>query len=89
TNAPALQSFAQPTISVTGWRDRPMSDHAVGVMPGAPVKVAAQNGSLTSVVVSGPDGPVAGKVSADGGTWVSSQPLDFGGDYTLTAAAKG
>ncbi len=89
TNAPALQSLAQPTISVTGWRDRPMSDHAVGVMPGAPVKVAAQNGSLTSVVVSGPDGPVQGTVSPDGGTWVSNQPLDFGGDYTLTAAAKG
>lgn len=88
-NAPSLDSLAQPTIAVTGWRDRPMTDKAVGVMPGAPIKVIAQDGSLSSVVVSGPDGAVDGTTSADGSTWVSKDSLSFGSDYTLTAAAKG
>ncbi|MFT4043135.1 MAG: Ig-like domain-containing protein [Gordonia sp. (in: high G+C Gram-positive bacteria)] len=89
TNAPALQSIAQPSIAVTGWNGRPMTDHGVGVMPGAPITVAARNGNLTSVVVSGPSGQVKGQISADGSTWTSAQALDFGGQYTLTAAAKG
>ncbi|MGV9714047.1 L,D-transpeptidase [Gordonia sp. NPDC003424] len=89
SNAPSLDSLAQPTISVTGWRDKPMTDNAVGVMPGAPITVTARDGSLSSVVVSGPDGPVPGTTSADGSTWVSKQALDFGEDYTLTAAARG
>lgn len=89
TDAQSLDSLAQPTISVTGWRDTPMNDKAVGVMPGAPITVTAHDGNLSSVVVSGPDGRVAGKVSSDGARWVSSDPLDFGADYTLTATARG
>ncbi|MFW0787368.1 Ig-like domain-containing protein [Gordonia sp. CPCC 206044] len=89
TDAQSLDAFAQPTISVTGWRDQPMRDKAVGVMPGAPITVTAHDGNLSSVVVSGPDGKVSGKTSADGTRWVSDQALDFGADYTLTAAARG
>lgn len=58
-------------------------------MPGAPLVVTAHDGSLRSVVVSGPDGPVKGELSADGGTWTASKTLDFGENYTLTAAAAG
>ena len=89
TNAPSLGTMAQPTISVTGFNDRPMRDQAVGVMPGAPITVTAHDGSLSSVVVSGPAGQVSGKVTPDGSRWISDQPLDFGSNYTLTAAAQG
>ncbi|MGV9672492.1 L,D-transpeptidase [Gordonia sp. NPDC003504] len=88
-NAPALSSLGQPNIAVTGWADRPVKDNAVGVMPGAPLTVTAHDGSLKSVVVTGDDGPVAGTVSADGSTWTATNALDFGSDYTLTAAAQG
>ncbi len=89
TNAESLDVLAQPTISVTGWGSTPMSDHAVGVMPGAPITVTAHKGSLSSVVVTGPEGPVAGNTSVDGSSWVSSDALDYGADYTLTATARG
>ncbi|WP_372512379.1 L,D-transpeptidase [Gordonia aquimaris] len=89
TDAQSLDSLAQPTISVTGWGDTPMNDNAVGVMPGAPITVTARDGSLSSVVIAGPDGPVAGSTSADGSRWTSSGALDFGTDYTLNAAARG
>ncbi|MGC4964118.1 L,D-transpeptidase [Gordonia sp. DT101] len=89
TDAQSLDSVAQPTISVTGWHDQPMNDKAVGVMPGAPITVTSHDGNLSSVVVSGPDGPVPGKTSSDGSHWVSTGALDFGADYSLTAAARG
>nr|WP_051998709.1 Ig-like domain-containing protein [Gordonia rhizosphera] len=89
TNAESLDVLAQPTISVTGWGSAPMGDHAVGVMPGAPITVTAHKGSLSSVVVTGPEGPVAGNTSVDGSSWVSSDALDYGADYTLTAIARG
>ena len=89
TDAPSLRTMGQPTITVTGFNDRPMRDQAVGVMPGAPIVVTAHDGNLSSVVVSGPGGQVSGKVTPDGSRWVSDQPLDFGSDYTLTAAAQG
>ena len=44
-NAPALSSLGQPSISVTGWADRPLKDNAVGVMPGAPLTVTAHDGN--------------------------------------------
>ncbi|MDF3285301.1 MULTISPECIES: Ig-like domain-containing protein [unclassified Gordonia (in: high G+C Gram-positive bacteria)] len=88
-NAPALSSLGQPSISVTGWADRPLKDNAVGVMPGAPLTVTAHDGNLRSVVVTGSDGPVPGTVSADGSTWTAKGPLDFDDQYTLTAAAQG
>lgn len=88
-DAPALSSLGQPSISVTGWADRPLRDNAVGVMPGAPLTVTAHEGNLKSVVVAGDDGPVPGTVSPDGATWTAAGPLDFGARYTLTAAAQG
>ena len=51
--------------------------------------VTAHEGSLRSVTVTGPDGPVDGTVSADGAHWMAKDSLDFGESYTLTAAAAG
>lgn len=89
TDAPNIDSLAQPQIAITGWRDRPMKDKAVGVMPGAPITVTASAGDLSSVVVNGPEGKVAGRISPDGTKWTSNEALDFGAKYTLTAAARG
>ncbi|MFT4127995.1 MAG: Ig-like domain-containing protein [Gordonia sp. (in: high G+C Gram-positive bacteria)] len=89
-NVPGLESLADPSIGVTGWNGRPVRDDAVGVMPGAPLRVTATNGALESVVVTGPDGTVPGSMSADGATWTArSGRLDFGERYTITAAANG
>ncbi|MFW0790086.1 L,D-transpeptidase [Gordonia sp. CPCC 205333] len=85
----SFSAFSQPELDVTGWQNKPLRDSAVGVMPGAPITVTSHNGDLSAVTVSGPDGPVKGKVSPDGGSWVSASALDYGSKYTLTAAARG
>ncbi|MDL9938514.1 Ig-like domain-containing protein [Gordonia sp. ABSL1-1] len=88
-NVAAVDTLGHPTISVTGWGDRPMNDEAVGVMPGAPIVVAAHAGRLTSVALSGPDGRVTGHLRDGGQSWVPDGTLDYGADYTLTAVARG
>ena len=65
TDAPAASTLGNPTISVTGWGQRPMKDEAVGVMPGARITVTPHFGNLTSVVVSGPNGKVDGHIAAN------------------------
>lgn len=89
TQAPGLDTIGRPQISVTGWGQKPMKDEAVGVMPGARITVTAHYGNLDSVVVTGPDGPVRGHTSPDGANWVNDEALDYGAQYTLTAAARG
>jgi len=84
-----FQKSALPAVTVTGWEGKPLSDQAVGVMPGAPVVVATHAGVLTDVTVSGPDGTVPGRLADDGQRWQSSKPLSFGAHYTLTASARG
>ncbi|MGV9795538.1 L,D-transpeptidase [Gordonia sp. NPDC003422] len=89
TDAPAASTLGHPTISVTGWGQRPMKDEAVGVMPGARITVTPHFGNLTSVVVSGPNGKVGGRIAPNGVDWVTDEALDYGARYTLTAAARG
>ncbi len=85
----AFQIKARPTLSVTGWQGKPLTDDAVGVMPGAPVDVTSRDGLLSDVTVSGPAGRVPGRVTDDGRHWQSTGALSFGAHYTLTAAARG
>ncbi|GAA2629138.1 Ig-like domain-containing protein [Dactylosporangium fulvum] len=70
---------AQPaTVTVT-----PAAD-AKDVLPGSPVTVAIDNGTLESVTVSGGGKNVDGKLSDDKKQWASSGNLGYGQTYTVT-----
>jgi lipoprotein-anchoring transpeptidase ErfK/SrfK len=51
----------------------------------APVTVTADGGTLDTVKVTSPAGPLTGKVK--GGTWTSTTRLEPGTDYVISAAA--
>lgn len=58
------------------------------VRPSDPIQVKAANGRLASVTVTGPEGPVAGAISADGTTWtVEPGVLGYGASYRIEATA--
>ena len=58
------------------------------IKPTDPVQVMASNGRLSSVTVTGPEGPVAGELSADGTTWtLDSGALGYGASYRIEATA--
>ncbi|MGW5472408.1 L,D-transpeptidase [Streptomyces chartreusis] len=59
------------------------------VPAGEPVKVTASGGSLTSVTVTDGEGHrLAGKVAADGRSWVSDRKSVPGAAYSVTAATR-
>ncbi|WP_197040154.1 Ig-like domain-containing protein [Mycobacterium sp. URHB0044] len=65
-------------------------DGAVGVEVDSPVTVTAVGGVLGTVSLVGEDGtPVAGRLSPDGLTWATTDPLGYNEQYTLTAEALG
>ncbi|WP_031482994.1 L,D-transpeptidase [Streptomyces bicolor] len=59
------------------------------VPAGEPVRVTASGGTLTSVTVTDAEGHrLAGKVAADGRTWVSDRKAVPGAAYKVTAATR-
>lgn len=67
-----------------------VKDGAVGVSVDAPVTVSAESGVLGSVTMVNEDGrAVDGKLSPDGLTWSTSEPLGYNKRYTLTAESMG
>lgn len=59
------------------------------VDPSAPVVVAATQGVLTDISVTGPLGEVPGILSEDRTEWIAtSGPLDYAATYTLTAVGS-
>jgi lipoprotein-anchoring transpeptidase ErfK/SrfK len=67
-----------------------VTDGAVGVSVGSPVTVSAEDGVLGAVTMVNEDGsPIEGKLSPDGLTWATTQPLDYNERYTLTAESLG
>ena len=67
-----------------------VSDGAVGVPVDSPVTVSAGDGVLGGVNMVNEGGkPVAGKLSPDGLTWSTAEPLGYNKQYTLTAEALG
>ncbi len=50
--------------------------------------VTVSNGTLTQVEMKSADGPVPGKISADGKSWKPDAKLKRGTKYTLSATAK-
>ena len=67
-----------------------VTDGAVGVSVDSPVTVSAEDGVLGAVTMVNEDGgPVAGRLSRDGLTWATTDPLDYNERYTLTAKSLG
>jgi lipoprotein-anchoring transpeptidase ErfK/SrfK len=67
-----------------------VTDGAVGVAVDQPVTVTAGDGVLGAVNVSRSDGtPIEGRLSPDGLTWATTEPLGYNKQYTLTAEALG
>jgi lipoprotein-anchoring transpeptidase ErfK/SrfK len=67
-----------------------VTDGAVGVAVDSPVTVAAEGGVLGSVTMVNEDGEaVSGKLSQDGLTWATTEPLGYNTSYTVTAKSMG
>ncbi|MDA4110607.1 hypothetical protein MHOL44478_25565 [Mycobacterium holsaticum DSM 44478] len=67
-----------------------VKDGAVGVSVDAPVTVSAESGVLGSVTMVNENGrSVDGKLSPDGLTWATTEPLGYNKRYTLTAESMG
>jgi lipoprotein-anchoring transpeptidase ErfK/SrfK len=67
-----------------------VTDGAVGVPVDSPVTVSAGDGVLGAVaMVSEEGGSVAGRLSPDGLTWATAEPLGYNEQYILTAEALG
>lgn len=67
-----------------------VKDGAVGVSVDSPVTVSAENGVLGAVSMVNEDGePVQGRLSKDGLTWETAEPLGYNKRYTLSAESLG
>jgi lipoprotein-anchoring transpeptidase ErfK/SrfK len=67
-----------------------VTDGAVGVPVDQPVTVSAGDGVLGAVTLTNADGgQLQGRLSPDGLTWQSAEPLGYNKRYTLTAEALG
>jgi lipoprotein-anchoring transpeptidase ErfK/SrfK len=67
-----------------------VKDGAVGVSVESPVTVSAEDGVLGAVTMVNESGePIAGKLSPDGLTWTTAEPLGYNKRYTLHAESLG
>ncbi|HEY0816457.1 MAG TPA: Ig-like domain-containing protein [Pseudonocardia sp.] len=60
-----------------------------GTDPGTPARVSVTDGTLPTVTLTGPRGPVAGAFTADHTAWASTDKLTFGATYTWGGTARG
>jgi lipoprotein-anchoring transpeptidase ErfK/SrfK len=66
------------------------SDGATEVTPTAPVRVSVRNGVLNSVSLTDLDGKaVAGRLSPDRSSWMTTEPLGYAKTYTWSGTATG
>ena len=86
-----------PTLTVTTAKIDPTPQvelvanpiQASEVDPNAPVLVAATQGVLTEISVTGPEGEVPGTLSDDRTEWIAtSGPLDYAATYTVNAVGS-
>jgi lipoprotein-anchoring transpeptidase ErfK/SrfK len=67
-----------------------ITNGAIGVTVDQPVTVTAEDGVLGVVTMTNQDGtPVAGRLSQDGLTWATTEPLGYNKRYTLNAQSLG
>ena len=87
-------SACTPTLTVTTVPIDPTPQVSVQALPletaqvdpDTTIQIAATNGILTDVVVTGPEGEVDGILSEDATEWIATAgPLDYAATYTLSA----
>ncbi len=59
-----------------------------GTDPTQPARVSVKDGTLVSVTLTGPKGPVAGAFTADKSAWASTDKLAYGATFTWGGTAK-
>jgi lipoprotein-anchoring transpeptidase ErfK/SrfK len=65
-------------------------DKAKNISPTLPVSVRVTGGVLLQVMLTNPEGKaVAGTLSADRRSWISTEPLGYGKTYTWSGSAAG
>jgi lipoprotein-anchoring transpeptidase ErfK/SrfK len=65
-------------------------DKATNISPTLPVSVRVTGGMLLQIALTNPDGKaVAGNLSADRHSWISTEPLGYGKTYTWSGSAAG
>ncbi len=65
-------------------------DNAADISPTQPISVRVTGGVLHQVALTNPDGKVvAGTLSADQRSWISTEPLGYGRTYTWSGSAAG
>jgi lipoprotein-anchoring transpeptidase ErfK/SrfK len=62
---------------------------ATGTDPATPARVSVIDGTLETVTLTGPAGPVGGAFTADHKAWASTDRLTYGVTYTWGGSAKG
>ena len=85
TEAPQPEVSSAPaspvgTLSITSSTD--------AALPSDPVTLSLENGTVTDVTVSGPNGAVDGSFDKEKETWTPSAALELGTEYGLTATAS-
>jgi lipoprotein-anchoring transpeptidase ErfK/SrfK len=65
------------------------ADGATSVQPDTPVTVSSSQGALTSVTVTSGGSSVAGNLSSDHTKWTSTDGLQPGANYSVTATVQG
>jgi len=88
--APAASATPKPTYPPASVTTVP-ADGAANVDPSLAVTVTADNGSVSSVQLTGGSGgaETSGTLSADGSTWTSNGTLDIDSSYQLQAQVAG
>ncbi len=67
-----------------------VKDGAVGVSVDSPVTISAEDGVLGAVTMVNEEGtPIEGRLSPDGLTWSTNEPLGYNKRYTLSAQSLG
>ncbi|MFT4127868.1 MAG: Ig-like domain-containing protein [Gordonia sp. (in: high G+C Gram-positive bacteria)] len=85
-----FDELLKPGLEITEWADKPLTNGAVGIQPGAPITVTATEGALTEVRIKKADGSlVEGELLDDNTRWVSKGSLGYNRRYTLIADAIG
>lgn len=85
-----FDELMRPSVSITTFNGQPLRDRAVGIQPGAPLKVVAKSGELTDVrIPKQTGGTIAGAYNADRTEWTSTEPFGFDKTYTVAADVQG
>ena len=85
--APVIGGAPAPVQQAATLTYTPATD-ATGTDPTQPARVSVVDGTLDTVTLTGPKGPVAGTLTADKKSWASTDKLAYGVTYTWGGSAK-